>query len=169
MTSYADSWAVLPGVPDPRLSGEGMAHHRMTPMVPSPPDDLDALAAADPTALDFTLERIAVSRVDLWPVLAANPSTPETVLGVMRSYGSAQVQEILAHRQTPTAGSRSSLRQVATDSQGPLGVVEGGPLGAVGDQDDWDLSNGVRLLPPVPIYSWGSQPSQPPQAAGGRR
>ena len=72
----------------------------MTPMVPSPPDDLDALAAADPTALDFTLERIAVSRVDLWPVLAANPSTPETVLGVMRSYGSAQVQEILAHRQT---------------------------------------------------------------------
>ena len=83
-------------------------HARMTSSPPSPeasgPDaDADRLAAASPATLAAELARIAASRPDLHPALAANPATYPDLVDWLRTSPDPAVQTALARRTTPPA------------------------------------------------------------------
>lgn len=81
------------------------------PSQPSPPDpgaggsdaDADRLAAASPTTPAAELARIAASRPDLHPALAANPATYPDLVDWLRTSPDPAVQTALAQRTTPPA------------------------------------------------------------------
>ena len=83
-------------------------HARMTSSPPSPEAsgsdaDADRLAAASPTTPAAELARIAASRPDLHPALAANPATYPDLVDWLRTSPDPAVQTALAQRTTPPA------------------------------------------------------------------
>ena len=81
---------------------------RMTSSPPSPEAagsdaDADRLAAASPTTPATELARIATSRPDLHPALAANPATYPDLVDWLRTSPDPAVQTALAQRTTPPA------------------------------------------------------------------
>lgn len=83
-------------------------HARMTSSPPSPEAsgsdaDADRLAAASPTTPAAELARIAASRPDLHPTLAANPATYPDLVDWLRTSPDPAVQTALTQRTTPPA------------------------------------------------------------------
>ena len=85
-------------------------HARMTSSPPSPEAsgsdadaDADRLAASSPTTPAAELARIAASRPDLHPALAANPATYPDLVDWLRTSPDPAVQAALAQRTTPPA------------------------------------------------------------------
>ena len=111
--------------PDPGASGSG--------------DDPDRLAAASPATPAAELTRIAASRPDLYPALAANPATYPDLVDWLRLSPDPSVKAALARR---TAASAQSAPEAA-----PVASWTGsGPRGS-----GWRLRS--RLWPPLPSSS----------------
>ena len=103
-------------------------HARMTSSPPSPEAsgsdaDADRLAAASPTTPAAELARIAASRPDLHPALAANPATYPDLVDWLRTSPDPAVQTALAQRTTPpaqpTPAKTKASTQTTTDAAAP--------------------------------------------------
>ena len=89
-----------------RRGGARSYHARMTSSPPSPEafgPDADRLAASSPATPAAELARIAASRPDLHPALAANPATYPDLIDWLRTSPDPAVQTALARRTTPPA------------------------------------------------------------------
>ena len=100
----------------------------MTSSPPSPEAsgsdaDADRLAAASPTTPAAELARIAASRPDLHPTLAANPATYPDLVDWLRTSPDPAVQTALAQRTTPpaqpTPAKTKASTQTTTDAAAP--------------------------------------------------
>ena len=101
---------------------------RMTSSPPSPEAagsdaDADRLAAASPTTPATELARIATSRPDLHPTLAANPATYPDLVDWLCTSPDPAVQTALAQRTTPpaqpTPAKTKASTQTTTDAAAP--------------------------------------------------
>ena len=90
---------------------------------PSPTDpaaadaDADRLAASSPTTPAAELARIAASRPDLHPALAANPATYPDLVDWLRTSPDPAVQAALARRTTPPAQPEPAQAEPAQAAQ----------------------------------------------------
>ena len=110
-------------------------HARMTSSPPSPEAsgsdaDADRLAAASPTTPAAELARIAASRPDLHPTLAANPATYPDLVDWLRTSPDPAVQTALTQRTTPPAQPEPAQAQAEAPARAANAPTNPPPAGA---------------------------------------